>query len=113
MATEKTSLDTIVCAAIEIASAQDRAAFVAQACAEDRDLQGRVERLVAAHFRAGSFLDKPVLERLAENLGVEGSAAPTQGETPAADKNGDDLGFLASSDKPGSLGRLGHYEVLE
>jgi serine/threonine protein kinase/tetratricopeptide (TPR) repeat protein len=53
------SLDTIVCAAVEIASAEERSAYVAQACGDDKELRGRVEQLVAAHFRAGSFMESP------------------------------------------------------
>src|SRR5262245_9241642 len=57
MAVDTPSLDTIFCAAIEIASAEDRAVYVAGACGSDADLRGRVERLVGADFRAGSFLE--------------------------------------------------------
>jgi serine/threonine protein kinase/WD40 repeat protein len=59
MAAEQTGLDTIFCAAVEIASAEDRAAYIARACGEDLGLRGQVERLVAAHFRAGGFLEPP------------------------------------------------------
>src|SRR4051794_10976919 len=60
MPARTTSLDTIVCAAIEIASTEGRAAFLADACGEDDALRRRVEQLVAAHFRAGSFLESPI-----------------------------------------------------
>ena len=53
------SLDTLFCAAVEIASAEDRAAYLAQACGSDPELRARVEKLVAAHFRAGNFLASP------------------------------------------------------
>jgi serine/threonine protein kinase len=109
MSTGKPCLDTIFCAAVEIASAEDRAAYVAQACGEDSDLRGRVEKLVAAHFHAGSFLDKPAAECL-ENGQAPGE---TQVQAAAADHSRDDLGFLAPSDQRGSLGRLGHYEIQE
>jgi eukaryotic-like serine/threonine-protein kinase len=56
MATEKPSLDTIVCAAVDIASAPERVAYVAGACGDDADLRARVDKLVAAHFAAGDFL---------------------------------------------------------
>jgi serine/threonine protein kinase len=54
------SLDTLFCAAVEIASADDRTAFLARACGSDAELRARVEKLVAAHFRAGNFLAAPV-----------------------------------------------------
>src|SRR6266404_9738086 len=60
MPAETPKLDTIFCAAIEIASEADRAAYIRQACADDSDLRACVEKLVAAHFQAGSFLDEPV-----------------------------------------------------
>ena len=36
-----------------------RAAFVAEACHDDHELRGEVESLLAAHERAGTFLDAP------------------------------------------------------
>jgi serine/threonine protein kinase/tetratricopeptide (TPR) repeat protein len=59
MAANKPSLDTIFCAAIEIASEDERAAYLARACGDDHDLQARVEKLLHAHARAGSFLEAP------------------------------------------------------
>src|SRR5262245_39634743 len=62
MATTPASLDALFCAAIEIGSAEGRAAFLARACGEDAELRGRLEKLVAAHFRAGGFLEQPAAE---------------------------------------------------
>ncbi len=76
MAAETPSFDTVFCAAIEIASAEERAAYVARACGDDPELRGRVEKLVAAHFRAGSFLEQPAADP------VTGSAAFEQGPLP-------------------------------
>ena len=59
MADNDTSFDAIFCGAIEIASGAERAAFMARACGADNELRGRVERLVDAHFQAGSFLEAP------------------------------------------------------
>jgi serine/threonine protein kinase/Tfp pilus assembly protein PilF len=59
MASDNPTLDTVFCAAIEIGSAEERAAYIARACGDDQDLRRRVEALVAAHFRAGSFLESP------------------------------------------------------
>ena len=53
MAHDDTSLDSIFCGAIEIASSEDRAAFIAQACGSDDELRRRVHRLIDAHFQAG------------------------------------------------------------
>jgi serine/threonine protein kinase/WD40 repeat protein/Flp pilus assembly protein TadD len=56
---EPVSPDTIFCAAIEIADEAQRAAYIAGACGGDQALRERVEKLVAAHFRAGGFLEEP------------------------------------------------------
>ena len=59
MAHDDPSFDSIFCGAIEIASAEERAAFIARACGPDEELRRRIERLVGAHFQAGSFLESP------------------------------------------------------
>jgi serine/threonine protein kinase len=64
MSAEAPSLDTLFCAAVEIASAEERAAYLARACG-DPELRARVEKLVAAHFQAGGFLEKPAPELVA------------------------------------------------
>src|SRR5437667_6429005 len=53
--------------------AEGRAAFLADACGGDDDLQHRVATLLAAHEQAGSFLEVPALEE-ASTL----QAAPAQ-----------------------------------
>src|SRR4051812_9581075 len=74
MASETPSLDTVFCAAIDIASAEDRAAYIARACGDDNELQGRVGKLVAAHFQAGNFLESSAARR-ASALGGGGPGA--------------------------------------
>ncbi len=53
------NLDAIFCEAIELRSAEARADYLAGACDGDDDLRRQVESLLAAHFRAGGFLDRP------------------------------------------------------
>src|SRR5262245_562576 len=53
------NIDNIFCAAIEIASDDERSAYVKSACGQDTELLARVEKLLAAHFRAGTFLEAP------------------------------------------------------
>src|SRR5688500_1717910 len=72
----------------------ERAAFLDQACGSDTALRERVEALLRSHTSAGEFLDVPAVEQVVG----DGSGS---------------LAFLAPPQKPGSLGRLGHYEVLE
>jgi serine/threonine protein kinase len=96
--------------ALERENPGDRSAFLNTACAGDATLRQRVELLLRAHDQSGNFLGKLGPERLAEQL-----ASPGQPDETAAEKPGNDgdLSFLAPVDKPGVLGRLGHYEVLE
>src|SRR5262249_52508876 len=86
--------------ALDLAPEQ-RGAYLDRACAGNAGLRAQVEALLAASARAGSFLAAPAAEQVA----TEG-AAPAEGEGEARD-------FLEPADKPGQLGRLGHYEVLE
>ena len=91
----------------------ERTAYLDEACAHDPTLRQRVETLLRSHAAAGDFLGKPAIQCAAEELAGPACAEETQGEPPVDGGDGEPLGFLASSDRPGSLGRLGHYEVLE
>src|SRR5262245_50731324 len=52
-------IESILAAAVDIASEAERRAFVEGACAGDAQLKRRVEELIDNHFRAGDFLDSP------------------------------------------------------
>src|SRR5215831_7742847 len=119
------SAESIFFAALEKASPAERAAYLDEACHGDSDLRRRVERLLEAHPQVGSFLQRPMAENLVEEALASGDRAAganvrpdrdqldqTQAERPGdvADPVPD---FLTPSQKPGSLGRLDHYEVLE
>ena len=105
-------------AALEKTTAAERAAFLDQACAGDESLHRRVERLLASHSQAGTFLERPVAE--AANLaalappqeGSGGGPRSTSGSAPTGrPEDGVRLDFLAPSQRPDALGRLGHYEM--
>jgi hypothetical protein len=101
----------IFAAAIQITDPVARAAYLEQACGGDTNLRRRVETLIRAHGSAGDFLARPAVEQLAGDVPV-----PAQGEKRAEShetEEDEELAFLQPSSKPGSLGRLGHYEVLE
>jgi WD40 repeat protein len=122
-------VEAIFFAALEKDEGQ-RAAYLDEACAGQPELRRQVERLLAAHPRVGSFLEKPAVEPVGARAGraanhTEPDNAPSQpilplpcpegsGATQAEALGGDRpaLDFLEPSPKPGSLGRLGHYEVL-
>ena len=60
MKNEAAGIESIFAQAIECASAEEQAAYLDRACAGDAELRRRVEKLLNAHFRAGSFLESPV-----------------------------------------------------
>jgi serine/threonine protein kinase len=97
MATDTLSVDTIFCAAIAMASEAERAAYIAQACGDDPELRGRVERLVEAHFRAGNFLEPPA--------GPAAEAASLSFPFPEPPVAG------GGEERPGTV--IGPYKLLE
>jgi len=56
--------ESIFAAAVVLATAEARAAYLDQACAGDAALRGHVEALLRAHERAGHLLDRPVPDGL-------------------------------------------------
>jgi serine/threonine protein kinase/WD40 repeat protein len=52
-------LEAIFASALAKASLQERAAYLDEACAGDAELRRRLEALLEAHDKAGSFLEKP------------------------------------------------------
>ncbi len=127
-------VEALFFAALEKGSAAGRAAFLDSACGGDAGLRRQVERLLRAHPSVGNFLKTPVVEQLAAapelldateefdastgrqgdvTAGREGPGLDrTEGGRPDDDEDGA-LDFLQPSTRPGSLGRIGHYEVLE
>ncbi len=94
----------------------ERAAFLEEACAGDPDLRRRIEALLRSHATAGDFLDMPAAEQLAAGSGMQvdrGRSGAGLASPPERFEDGVPLDFLAPSRRPGSLGRLGHYEVLQ
>ena len=95
-------MKAVFLAASEKATAAERAAFLDDACGDDAALRHEVEAMLRAHDQADPLLDRPAAEPLE-------SPPPPDGRV-TQDKA---LGFLDPPARPGSLGRLGHYEVLE
>jgi WD40 repeat protein len=99
--------------ALEVRDPAERAAFLDTACAGDAATRDRLQRLLEQHERAGDFLIKPAPQRLAEGQAADADA-PNQTRTGPSSADGDEgLDFLTPSEQPDSLGRLGHYDVLE
>jgi hypothetical protein len=113
----------IFLAAIDEPDPAARAAYLDRVCAADPALRGRVEALLGSHEAAGSFLGTPAVappdpdgahtRAFTPTPDPEAAAAgATEGRHPAADA-ADPLTFLGPPGRPDSLGRLGHYEVLQ
>src|SRR5688572_5790837 len=100
-------------AALEMNTPAERLAFLDQACAGNATMRRRIEALLESHVGAGSFLEMPVPERLAEHLSIPAGATETPRNRPPDHSVGVTLEFLAPSHNSNSLGRLGHYEILE
>ena len=101
MPVEPDTIKKLFVEATEKATPAERAAFLDEACAGDAALRRRVEALLLAHDQPHRLLDQPAVEHL-------GDCPPTE---PGAE--GEALAFLAPPQNPGSLGRLGHYEVFK
>ena len=52
-------IDQIFHEASQIESAAERSDYLERACGDDADLRGRVDRLLAAQSKVGSFLESP------------------------------------------------------
>jgi serine/threonine protein kinase/formylglycine-generating enzyme required for sulfatase activity/tetratricopeptide (TPR) repeat protein len=62
MSENSPNLESLFLAALEIASADERRAFIERTCGADHELQEEVEKLLRSHEQAGSFLDHPAPE---------------------------------------------------
>ncbi len=103
--------ETIFATALDKADPAERAAFLAEVCGGDAERRQRLEGLLAAHAGAADFLERPA----AAPHDPADSDTPTLTHEGAAPANGDEvpLGFLVPGTRPDSLGRIGHYEVLQ
>jgi serine/threonine protein kinase len=87
--------DTIFADALAMTSAQARSAFLDKTCGSDADLRARVEVLLAAHARAGSFLESPPID----------FPAPDASDAAAT------VAAAAPVERPGAM--IGPYKLLE
>jgi hypothetical protein len=90
-------------AARDIPDPDRRREYVREACGGDPTRIALVEALLAAADAPDSLLDRPAV----------GPAADARRTKPSVPEEDLPLDFLTPSEKPGSLGRLGHYEVQE
>ncbi|MFO0957042.1 MAG: serine/threonine-protein kinase [Isosphaeraceae bacterium] len=120
---------------LEAAERRDRAlriAYLDRACGGDDELRNRVEALLRSHDEGGSILDVPAdaptlpdpAREVRSGRAITGDREITWAWAPSGDRHGsaegaqdtessEGLEFLTPSARPDSLGRIGHYEVLE
>jgi eukaryotic-like serine/threonine-protein kinase len=99
----------IFTAAREMTDPVARSAYLDGACGGDTELRTRVEALLRAHDQPDSLLDRPAVA--SHGTGFESTV--TVGDEGGAAADEVLLGFLAPATRPDSLGRIGHYEVLQ
>jgi WD40 repeat protein/serine/threonine protein kinase len=107
--------ESIFVAALEQRDSALRQAFLDEVCGGDTALRRRVEALLGFHEGGNPFLQKPIVEQLGGCL-AEDLARKQTDDTPSdpvAAGHTEVLHFLEPSRRPGSLGRLKHYEILE
>lgn len=105
---------------LDLETPRERTEFLADACGGDNALRERVQALLHSHDDAGSFLEAPAVEPgktviadgstddLVSRVQISGDHTVVSSDAaPLA------LDFLEPADKPGYLGRLGQYDVIE
>ncbi len=111
MPSDPQRIQAVFLAAAEIHDPAERARFLDGACDGDAELRSRVEALLRAHDQPDSLLDHPAGALHDPDTGE----TRTVGHEAGAPADGDEapLPFLEPSTRPDSLGRIGHYEVLQ
>ncbi len=102
MSYDPNSAKSIFLQAMELPTANERAAFLDQACAGQPALKARVEGLIRTADQSDSLLDNPA-----------DKASATQTVTGVSPQPDLVLTFLKPNDIPGSLGSLGAYSVMD
>ena len=106
--------------ALDLDPAQ-RQAYLDQACGADAVLRAQIEALLNSHASESLFLNVPALEQLhpstpddGETVTVHRNRAEDVGsDETIPDEDVGNLDFLQLTNHPGSLGRIGQYEVLQ
>ncbi|HZL91308.1 MAG TPA: family 16 glycoside hydrolase [Pirellulaceae bacterium] len=98
--------ESIFAAAIAKKKPQERAAYLDEACQGNAELRAQVEELLTASAAAGSFFEHPPA---ALDATVDAAAHDTH--KPAGWDGS--LAFLTPTSKPGRIGQLAQYEIIE
>src|SRR5687767_6861948 len=104
--------ESIFAEAIKLSDADQRRAYLDQACQDNAELRSQVEGLLRASGEAGSFFDHPP-DGLMATVDVASDGGDMLKSGPATSV----LPFLAPCDTPGRIGKLigkvGEYEIIE
>lgn len=115
-------------AALDISDPTERSTYLDTACQGDIVLQDRIARLLASHsqspedFLASPFQTSAVAKSLNANAPTMDANINSLRQTESkqfdlddeiAESTAPDLSFLQPPIKPGSIGTLGHYVILE
>src|SRR6516165_7734534 len=104
--------ETIFATALE-KPADARAVYLAEACGNDEVLRKRLEGLLAASEKVGNFMANPAVTPAVQLADTEALPVSADRDAKATNSDEEPLTFLGKSTRPDSLGRLGHYEVLQ
>jgi serine/threonine protein kinase len=117
MPTDPARAQAVFLAAADLADPAERAAYLDRECAGDATLRHRVEALLRAHDQPDSILDAPIVPAAGGETRTQArpelADTRTHGDGTSDDDLADALSVLAPPGRADSLGRLGHYEVLE
>jgi formylglycine-generating enzyme required for sulfatase activity len=100
---------TTFLSAVEIPAGSARTAFVSEACEGDEALKQRVVVLLDAHEGTDRLLDHSAVEHVT----ADPDFVSEDNRMGLRLADGDALNFLGPAERPDSLGRLGHYDVLD
>ena len=115
------SEEQVFLAALDLPDAVARAAYLDEACQGNAKLRQEAEKLLDAHFKSGEFLDVPAAAQIqtesnsGDTVTIQGLGLAAKNAFAAMNDNDDscDLEFLSPTTRADSLGRIGHYEVLQ
>jgi Protein kinase domain len=133
MAVDENRVQAVFLAVVEAADPVRQAAILDRECASDAEMRQRVEALLRAHRESATILDQSTASPfgtapsssdgtmvLDSSADEKGSSVTTPNAGPVTERDGSKedeepltLDFLEPSQTPGSLGRLGHHEVLQ
>jgi len=90
-----------------------QAEYLGQACGGDVELRERVEALLRSHDVSDSFLENPAIDAPTQMSGADSVKLGDDWIPPEGAIEAEALKFLSPSTRPDSLGRLGHYDMLQ